>query len=84
MYGWTKYGGANNGLVKEGGDWYCQVCGKKQPREIPAFMFRHSIGDLRNFLRICAVCEHIYKKNKKKCTNVNKLISLCRKRDNWY
>ena len=54
MYGWSKYGGGRHGLVKtDDSVWYCQCCGKKQPRELPGYMF--SIGN-REYLRLCSSC----------------------------
>ena len=54
MYGWTKYGGARKGVVKETLDtWYCQVCGEKQTRGLPAYMYH--IGD-RDYIRVCSKC----------------------------
>ena len=53
-YGWSKWGGARKGIVKETLDtWYCQVCGEEQTKELPAYM--HSIGD-RDFIRVCSKC----------------------------
>ena len=67
MYGWTKYGGSNHGLVKKGGEWYCQSCGKEQPDEFPAYMMCVDGGNYRSFIRLCAHCENVVKKNNIKC-----------------
>ena len=57
MYGWTKYGGANHGLVKEELDyWYCQVCGDKQTRLLPSYMFPMDETQ-RDFARVCSDCK---------------------------
>jgi len=54
MYGWTKYGGARKGIVKETLDtWYCQICAEEQTLGLPAYMIH--IGD-RDFIRICSKC----------------------------
>ena len=53
-YGWSKYGGARQGLVKTDDKiWYCQCCGEKQVREIPGYMY--GLGN-REFIRLCAKC----------------------------
>jgi len=79
MYGWSKYGGARHGLVKHNGEWTCQICGETFPSEIPAYMFCWDIENLREFLRICGMCENKYKKNKEMVKSVDDLIKLCRK-----
>lgn len=61
QYGWSKYGGARHGLVRHSGDWYCQACGKKQPDELPAYMFCLDVGEYREFIRLCASCQNIVK-----------------------
>jgi len=54
MYGWSKYGGARKGIVKESLDtWYCQVCGEEQTKGLPAYMYH--IGD-RDYIRVCSKC----------------------------
>jgi len=59
MYGWSKYGGGRYGLVGEETlpEWTCQACGSQIPKLIPPFMFPID-GDYRDFLRICANCQH--------------------------
>ena len=57
MYGWSKWGGAREGLVKEELDiWYCQTCGNKQLGVLPSYMF--PVDDLgRDFVRVCSICK---------------------------
>lgn len=56
MYGWSKWGGGNHGLVKEDlEEWYCQNCGEKQRRELPSYMVE--VAE-RDFVRVCARCKH--------------------------
>ena len=53
-YGWSKWGGARKGIVKESLDtWYCQICGEEQTIGLPAYM--HHLGD-RDFVRLCSKC----------------------------
>lgn len=80
-YGWTKYGGARHGLVKQGGQWYCQACGKEQPDSLPAFMMCVDDGNLRSFIRLCAVCENVVKK--KGITKFYVLKKIVVKRSVW-
>jgi hypothetical protein len=57
MYGWTKWGGAREGLVKEELDeWYCQACGEKQIKVLPSYMFPTN-GTGRDFVRVCTLCK---------------------------
>lgn len=79
MYGWSKYGGSNQGLVKEGGGWYCQACGKEQPKEFPAYMMCLDHDTFRNFIRLCADCEHLVKS--RHITEYEKLRRIVRKSD---
>ena len=54
MYGWSKYGGARKGIVKESLDtWYCQCCGEEQTIGLPAYM--QHLGD-RDYIRLCSKC----------------------------
>ena len=56
MYGWSKWGGANHGLVKEELDeWYCQNCSELQRKGLPSYMVETSD---REFVRVCAKCKH--------------------------
>jgi len=60
-YGWTKYGGARQGLVKgEHEFWYCQCCKTKLTKEMPQYMFPID-KNLREYVRICNTCEHLVK-----------------------
>ena len=57
MYGWTKYGGAREGLVKEDLDiWYCQICGEKEVRVLPCYMFPMDDSE-REYVRVCTRCK---------------------------
>jgi len=59
MYGWSKYGGASHGLVKEElPEWYCQGCGMLQKRGLPSYMLPVTIISDRDFVRVCSQCEH--------------------------
>lgn len=55
MYGRSKYGGVNMGLVQENltPEWYCQGCREKQTDDLPPYMFEFSP---REFIRICSIC----------------------------
>jgi NAD-dependent SIR2 family protein deacetylase len=77
MYGWTKYGGAREGLVKEELEiWYCQACGSKMPKSIPAYMI--PFDELRReFIRVCPKCQH--KGVVLKITHYETLIRVVRK-----
>jgi len=58
MYGWSKWGGARHGLVKEDLDeWFCQSCGEKQVKVLPNYMFDY-FKDKRDFIRICSKCKN--------------------------
>jgi hypothetical protein len=71
MYGWSKWGGAREGLVKEDLDeWYCQCCGEKQVRVLPSYMFPTDDTG-RDFVRVCTVC-----KAKAIINNLNRLQDL--------
>ena len=57
MYGWTKWGGAREGLVKEDLDvWYCQTCGEKQIKCLPSYMLPTDDTG-REYIRICTICK---------------------------
>ena len=58
MYGWSKWGGANFGLVQENktDEWSCQGCGVPQASELPSYMFEFLENE---FMRICSVCQAI-------------------------
>jgi hypothetical protein len=74
MYGWTKWGGAREGLVKEDLDeWYCQSCGEKQVKVLPCYMFPMDSTD-REFVRICTQCKA--KSIIKNLSRLEELLSL--------
>lgn len=74
MYGWSKYGGARHGLVKEElEEWFCQVCAERQVKVLPNYMFDY-FGDKRDFIRICSKC-----KSKAKRGKIKSIISLFKK-----
>ena len=57
MYGWTKWGGPTNGLVKEELDeWYCQTCGEKQLKTLPSYMIPLDMAQ-RDYVRVCSSCK---------------------------
>ena len=57
MYGWSKWGGAREGLVKEDLDeWYCQTCGQRQIKILPSYMFPTD-DTQRDFVRVCTMCK---------------------------
>lgn len=52
--GWSKWGGARQGLIREKTDtWFCQVCGQEQPAELPPYFFQLYP---KEYLKICAKC----------------------------
>jgi len=55
--GWTKWGGARSGMLKEDLEiWYCQVCAREQIRILPSYMF--TVDETgRDFVRICSLCK---------------------------
>ena len=56
MYGWSKWGGGNQGLVKEELDeWFCQSCAKPQRKGLPSYMVESAE---REFMRVCSSCKH--------------------------
>lgn len=81
MYGWSKYGGANYGLVQENKTkiWSCQTCGDKQGSDLPAYMFEFSKDE---FIRICTNCQRL--KLLHHVDDLQNLIDLARgKRKPW-
>lgn len=59
MYGWSKYGGADEGLVKEELTiWHCQGCGDQQVKEMAQYMIPLSPA-LGEYARVCALCKNI-------------------------
>jgi len=68
MYGWTKWGGATEGISKESVDeWFCQICGEPQIKELPSYMIPVDITQ-RDFIRVCSSC---------KAKSVQRHIMLC-------
>jgi len=63
MYGWSKHGGRNFGLVMEElNEWYCQVCQEKQTKDLPAYYIPVD-EDEREFVRVCSKCKNIAEQN---------------------
>ncbi len=57
MYGWTKWGGPTDGLVKEVlMEWNCQICGQTQLCDFPQYLFPID-NHRRDFIRICVGCK---------------------------
>ncbi|GIW70198.1 MAG: hypothetical protein KatS3mg101_0945 [Patescibacteria group bacterium] len=56
MYSWAKWGGGNFGLVKEYGEWFCQICGERQTPDSPSYMFPEDSFRV-SFIRICPICK---------------------------
>lgn len=62
MYGWSKYGGARKGLVKEMLDqWNCQCCGELQTSGLSAYMYE--IFPLE-YVRLCSKCWNMHVRTK--------------------
>lgn len=58
MYGWSKYGGATQGMVKEELDeWFCQICTDQQVRGMPEYLIAEDERE-RDFLRVCGKCKY--------------------------
>ena len=76
MYGRTKYGGVNIGLVQENKttEWACQACGDLQASELPAYMFEFLPNE---FIRICSICQA--KKLTEQIRTLDDLLTLTRK-----
>ena len=56
MYGWSKWGGGTHGLVTQGGEWYCQICGGEQVDPLPSYVLPFDTTQ-RDFGRICTECK---------------------------
>ena len=59
MFGWSKWGGANAGLftLLPDDEWFCQACGLKQTRNMPAYMI--PLDDTnRDFAKVCCLCRY--------------------------
>lgn len=77
MYGWSKHGGVNLGLVQEklGDEWICQACSETQSVGQP-FDFEFMP---REFIKICESCHTVGVENE--VTLFSDLIMLVRKLD---
>jgi hypothetical protein len=54
---WSKWGGANQGMIKEDlPEWSCQSCADTQRRGMPSYMVEVSSLD---YVRICSRCKNI-------------------------
>lgn len=75
-YGWSKWGGANHGLVKKQKteEWSCQACGETAGSEMPSYMFEF-IPD--EFIRICSNCQAL--KNIRNIKTMPDLLAHVRK-----
>lgn len=81
MYGWSKYGGARHGLVKEDLEvWVCQICSDRQTRDLPSWMISMD-EDQREFIRVCSTCkrEIIKMQYVEQLDNFRKLIKEVRR-----
>lgn len=59
MYGWSKWGGPNMGLLIEDlEEWACQACGSLQSKGLPSYMIPIDIL-LRDYCRVCSVCKNL-------------------------
>lgn len=57
LQGWSKWGGPIYGLLKEELDeWYCQICGEKQVKILPSYMFPMDVTQ-RDYVRVCSDCK---------------------------
>ena len=74
---WSRYGGAVYGLVKEAiqDNWYCQVCGSENPKELKPFLFELFPGE---FVRVCSLCTNVVNRTKTRIT-ITRLITTVRK-----
>ena len=78
MYGWSKYGGVMDGIVKEElPEWFCQFCGGKQVKGLPCYMIAVDEWQ-REYLRACSVCKNAAVKNK--ATTFDKLLVVVSER----
>jgi hypothetical protein len=59
MFGWSKWGGGNQGLftLLPADEWFCQICGRKQTRNLPSYMIPVDDSN-REFVKICCNCKH--------------------------
>lgn len=58
MYGWSKWGGSNFGLVQKNKtfSWYCQACREQLGASCPSYMFEMAPNE---FIRICSNCQRL-------------------------
>lgn len=77
MYGWSKWGGANNGVATLMGndEWYCQACQQQQTKNLPSYMFPLDAFN-RDYAKICARCKNV--SVKKQIENYFKLRAYMR------
>jgi hypothetical protein len=77
-YGWSKWGGPNQGLVQKNltPEWFCQACQDKQPDELTPYMFEFVE---REYIRICSKCHHIRIQYEIQPLQFNVLIEIVRK-----
>lgn len=81
MYGWSKWGGVNLGLVQENktDEWACQACSEMQTSELPSYMFEFIENE---FIRICSICQAL--KTINHLETLTALLQAVRKRhDAW-
>ena len=77
MYGWSKYGGPNMGLIKEELEvWFCQCCSREQTKAQGQFMIEITLHT-REYARICAVCRNYVLENR--ITTFRQLLRRARK-----
>lgn len=77
MYGWSKWGGAYDGLIKtELDEWVCQFCARDQVKELPCYMIPFD-EDQREFFRACSVCKNIALNNN--CKTFRDLLGIIRR-----
>lgn len=71
---WTRYGGADKGLLSRTPEWVCQACGEQQPQGIDPYLFPIA---LREVVRICPLCQSIVSRDG--IENFSELINLVRR-----
>lgn len=76
---WTRYGGADHGLLSRTDEWFCQACNEQQPKSIDSYLF--PIG-YREVLRICPKCQNLVAKHR--ILDFHELIRLVRKPEEEY
>lgn len=59
MYGWSKWGGARKGVVREELDeWSCQLCGDRFSKNVPCYFLPEDKFQ-REYFRVCSLCKRI-------------------------